>query len=140
MMRLLVVGLVGALAIVAAPSLVEACGAPQPLPPIGLPRSGATGVSTATSIVVFGRGAPTGFSLMAGGQAVPLDPPVELGAGADASSGRVTFWRLQPTDGFLVASSEHVLTATSQSGPVQVTSFTTAAGYDKAEGVAECLT
>jgi hypothetical protein len=141
MARWVVAGLIGTLAGVGAPSLVNACGALQPLAPVGLPRSGATGVSTATSIVVFGRGTPTGFSLMAGGQSIPLDAPVELGAGADATSGRVTFWRLRPatTDGFLVASSEHVLTATSQTGPVSVTTFTTAAGYDKAQGVAPAL-
>jgi hypothetical protein len=139
MVRWVVAGLVGALAGLGAPSLVDACGPLPPLAPVGLPRSGATGVSTATSIFVFGRGTPTNFSLMAGGQAVPLDPPVELGGGGDATSGRVTFWRLQPTGGFLVASSEHVLTATSQSGPVSVTTFTTAAGYDKAEGVAPVL-
>jgi hypothetical protein len=138
MVRWAIGGLVGALASVAAPSFVEACGPPQPLAPVGLPRAGTTGVSTATSIVVFGRGQPTGFSLQAGGQTIALDTPVELGSGADAASGPVTFWRVRPAtmDGFLVASSEQVLTATSQSGPVQVTSFTTGPGYDKAEGVA----
>ena len=56
-------------------------------------------------------------------------------------SGRVTFWRLRPAtaDGFLLPSTEHVLTATSQTGPAEVTRFTTAAGYDKAQGTAPVL-
>ncbi len=139
--RWVLAGLFTALACTAAPSVAEACSGPAPLPPIGLPRSGATGVSTATSIVVFGRGAPTGFTLQAGGQAIPLETPVELGGGADGLSGRVTFWRLRPatTNGFLLPSTEHVLTATSQTGPAEVTRFTTAAGYDKAQGTAPVL-
>jgi hypothetical protein len=98
-------------------------------------------VSTATSIIVFGRGAPTGFTLQAGGQTIPLETPVDLGDGADSLSGRVTFWRIRPAtaDGFLVPSAEHVLTATSQAGPTEVTRFTTAAGYDKAQGTAPVL-
>jgi len=36
-------------------------------------------------------------------------------------SGRVTFWRIRAatTDGFLLPSTEHVLTATSQTGPAE---------------------
>jgi len=139
--RWVLAGLFTALACTAAPSLAEACSGPAPLPPIGLPRSGATGVSTATSIIVFGRGTPTGFTLQAGGQTIPVETPVDLGLGADGMSGRVTFLRLRPAtaDGFLLPSTEHVLTATSQTGPAEVTRFTTAAGYDKAQGTAPVL-
>jgi MYXO-CTERM domain-containing protein len=136
--------LLGSLALLfcaAAPSPAEACGPLAPLPPVGVPRSAATGVSTATSLIVFSRGAPTGFSLQAGGQDVPLGLPEPLGGGSEESSGPAQFWQLRPAtaDGLLVASAEHVLTATFQGASVEVTRFTTAAGYDKVQGTAPVL-
>src|SRR3954471_24684954 len=138
--RWVLAGLFTGLACMAAPALAEACSSAQPSAPIGLPRAGATAVSTATSIVVFAGGAPAGFNLQAGGQTIPLEAPVALGAGADGMS-RGTFWRLRPAtaDGFLLPSTEHVLTATSQAGPAEVTRFTTPAGYDKQPGIAPVL-
>ncbi|MEP6654464.1 MAG: hypothetical protein ABJA82_13970 [Myxococcales bacterium] len=139
--RLVLAGLFAALGSTAAPFSAEACSPAQPGPPIGLPRAGATDVSTASSIIVFTRGVPTGFTLQVGAQTVSLDAPFELGGGADALSGRGTFLRFRPAtaDGFLLPNTEHVLTAMLQTGPVEVTRFTTAAGYDKAEGTAPVL-
>lgn len=139
--RRVLLGSLALLVCAAAPSAAEACGPLAPLAPGGIPRSGATGVSTATSVVVFSRGAPTGFTLQAGGQDVPLAPPTDLGGGYEGSNGPAQFWQLRPAtaDGMLIPSVEHVLTATSQGSMVEVTRFTTAAGYDKAEGVAPVL-
>ena len=120
-------------------SSAQACGQPAPLSPIALPRSGATGVSTATSLIVLSRAEPAGLTLQAGGQSVALAAPVNLGTGADGSVGPATFWQVRPLDGMLAGSAEHVLTATFQGSPVEVTRFTTAAGYDKTEGVAPVL-
>src|SRR5438874_1967336 len=88
-------GLCATVAGTAAPSLAEACSPAEPPPPIGLPRAGTTGVSTATSIIVFGGGTLTGFTLEAGGENISLDTPVEIGAGADGMR-RGTFWRVRP--------------------------------------------
>jgi hypothetical protein len=122
-------------------SPARACGAPAPIPPVGLPAATATAVSTATSLIVFGRYAVSGFVLQAGGQDVPLSVPVDLGAGAYGAMQALSFWQLKPAtpDGFLLPNTEHVLTATYQGGPVEVTRFTTGAGYDKAEGAAPVL-
>jgi len=125
---------------VLAPSPADACSAPQPIAPIGLPRPATVGVSTATSLIVLSRGEPAGLSLLAGGQNVALAAPVNLGQGADHSTGPVTFWQVRSAaGGMLAGDTEHVLTATFQGSSVEVTHFTTAAGYDKVEGVAPVL-
>jgi hypothetical protein len=129
----LLVGLLG-LAFAAAPSAAEACSPPAPLAPVGLPRSGTTSVSTATSLIVFARGTPTGYTLQAAGQDVPISDFVVLGGGADGMRGPATFWQIRLADGMLVPGAEHVLTATFQGAPVEVTRFTTASGYDKVQG------
>jgi hypothetical protein len=117
-------------------SPARACGPLAPLSPIALPRSGATAVSTATSLIVLSRAEPTGLTLLAGGQNVALSAPVSLGGGADGSLGPASFWQVRPLDGMLPGNVEHVLTATFAGGTVEATRFTTGAGYDKVEGVA----
>ena len=116
-------------------SPAQACGPLAPLSPVALPRPGATGVSTATSLIVLSRSELIGLTLQAGGQNVALSAPVKIGLGADRAVGPATFWRVQALDGMLPGMAEHVLTATFQGSSVEVTRFTTAAGYDKAEGV-----
>jgi len=136
--RWMVVGCTAALIAAMAPSAAQACGGPPPYVPIGLPRAGATGVSTATSIVVLWQGQPSGLALQAAGQDVPLAAPFALGAGAEGFNRALSFWQVRPAtaNGLLAPSAEHVLTATYQGKTVEVTRFTTAAGYDKVEGVA----
>jgi hypothetical protein len=51
--------------------------------PKALPRAGATGVSTATSLIVLAQTQPTELTLIANGQAVPLADAVQLGSGVD---------------------------------------------------------
>jgi hypothetical protein len=123
------------------PSSAEACSPLGPVSPMGLPRSGSVGVSTATSLLVLSQGQPAGLTLQAAGQNVPLSAPVDLGAGADGARGGLSFWQVRAAtpDGMLPASAEQVLTASYQGNAVEVTRFTTAAGYDKAEGVAPVL-
>ena len=139
--RAAVFGALAALAGAVGASRAEACSPAAPLAPVGLPRSGATGVSIATSLVVFARGQPQSFTLQAAGQDVALALPVPLGGGAEGSSGPATFWQIRAAtaDGMLVPSAEHVLTATFQGSAVEVTRFTTAAGYDKTQGTAPVL-
>jgi hypothetical protein len=122
----------------AASSSANACSGPAPRAPTGVPRNGASNVSTATSIVVLSQAQPTGLTLEAAGQPVPLAAPVNLGAGADGLVGPVSFWQIRAAtaDGMLPPSAEQVLTAQYQGGAVEVTRFTTAAGYDKVQGVA----
>jgi len=81
------------------------------------------------------------FALQAGGQDVPLAMPIDLGGGYEGSSGPAQFWRLLPAtaDGMLIANTEHVLTGTFQGASVEITRFTTAAGYDKASGEAPVM-
>lgn len=140
--RWVLAGLAGLLTVavgaVEAPSTARACGGPPPYMPIGLPRAGATGVSTATSIIVLWQGGPAGLALRAAGQDVPLAEAINLGPGAENFTRGLSFWLVRPAtaNGLLAPNVEHVLTATYQGGPVEVTRFTTAAGYDKAEGVA----
>jgi hypothetical protein len=116
----------------------RACGGPAPRAPVGVPRSGASGVSTATSIIVLSQGQPAGLVLQAAGQSVPLAAPVNLGSGADGLVGGLSFWQVRAatSDGMLPPGAEQVLTAQFQGGAVEVTRFTTAAGYDKVQGVA----
>jgi MYXO-CTERM domain-containing protein len=95
-------------------------------------------VSTATSIIVLSQGQPAGLTLQAAGQVVPLAPPVALGPGADGLVGGLSVWQIRAAtaDGMLPPSAEQVLTAQFQGSAVEVTRFTTAAGYDKVQGVA----
>lgn len=128
------------LAALSAPAPAAACGGPAPLAPVGVPKPGAMGVSTATSIVMLSQGQPAGLALQAGGMDVPLSEPVNLGIGENGNgfTGGLSFWRIRAAtaDGMLVAGAEHVLKATFQGASTEVTRFTTAAGYDKVQGVA----
>lgn len=110
------------------------------------PRTGATNVSTATSLMLFSGQAPAGLTLLANGQNVPLSIPAPLGFGIDGGPSlavpRATYWRVlaATSDSMLIPSAEHVLTQTQGDGSiVELTRFTTAAGYDKVEGVAPVL-
>lgn len=132
--------LLAAMTAAAVPSAAEACGGPPPYAPFGLPRPAATGVSTATSMVVVWQwlGRPDGLALEVAGQDVPLAEPFDLGPGAEGFNQALSFWRVRPAtaSGLLAPNAEHVLTATYEGSTVEVTRFTTAAGYDKVEGVA----
>lgn len=131
----LVLGVPGLLA----PSRAAACSV-GPLMPVGVPQPGATGVSTATSIIVLSQGQPDGLILQAGGLDVPLTAPTNLGRGDNGNgfTGGLSFWRVRAAtgDGMLTPSAEHVLTGTYEGTRIEITRFTTANGYDKEQGVA----
>src|SRR5450432_1345580 len=123
-------------------SHARACSPGQPTAPTALPRTGATGVSTATSIVVLSPNEPFGLSLLAGGQEVPLAGWTALGSGADEALGATNFWELRigAAGSMLVGSTEYVLSLPGgDAGGTALTDFTTAAGYDKAAGTAPNL-
>ena len=131
-------------ALQALPSAAGACSVPPPRPPTGLPRSGQTGVSTATSLIILSQGRPAGLTLQVAGLDIPLDEPLDLGPGYQESFGASEFWQVRAATagGSLVASAEHVVTAQFQSSTpgettstVEVTRFSTGAGYDKVQGV-----
>jgi hypothetical protein len=64
---------------------------------------------------------------------------ISLGNGVMGQSSPGGFWRVT-TDGMLLGGAEHVLSQATGSGTtVELTRFTTATGYDKAEGVAPVL-
>lgn len=120
----------------------EACSPGAAPPTAGLPGAGTTSVSTATSLIVFSAAQPAGLSLVAGGQNVPLAAATSLGIGVLGTGTRGGFWQLRTatTDGMLIGGAEHVLSQTKSDGStVELTRFTTAAGYDKAEGTAPVL-
>src|SRR4030095_4639757 len=110
----------------------RACSPPAPTPTTALPKTGASNVSTATSLIIHSGGLPIGLSMVANGQDVPLAYPEILG-----SSGDAVYWRVRPAtaDSMLVGGAEHILSQTSSAGTsAELTRFTTAAGYDKAAG------
>jgi hypothetical protein len=133
--------LIGCLAWALGGSRARACGPVATLQPVGLPRAGATGVTTATSFIVLSRSEPVGLTLRAGTQTVALSAPVKIGLGVEETLGAASFYQVKPAtaDGMLVGSAEQVLTATYQDATVEVTRFTTASSYDKTEGVAPVL-
>ncbi len=103
-----------------------------------LPGGGAVDVSPMSSIFVVTGSAspPSGLSLTAGGQAVPL-PTIEL-IGSGQFAGRwASFWRL--SDAQLLTSTNYVLSASDAATSSQLTTFTTAASYDKKPGQAPVL-
>jgi len=87
-------------------------------------------------MIVVVPGDPSGLSLTANGQNVPLSFPARLGPGFGA-----TVWQVRAAtpDGFLVAGAEHVLSQAIAGGTMELTRFTTAAGYDKAQATAPVL-
>ncbi len=120
----------------------RACSPPQPAPPTALPRVGATGVSTATSIVVLSPNEPFGLSLLVNGQSVAVSRWTALGSGVDEAKGPTSFWQLEmgAANGLLDGTAEYVLSLPGGDGGATVlTDFTTAAGYDKAAGTAPNL-
>jgi MYXO-CTERM domain-containing protein len=121
----------------------RAC-SPEPAPAAtAIPRVGTTGVSTATSIVVVSPHEPFGVGVLANGQAVPVSGWSALGAGIDGTGGPTSFWqlRLGGTDGLLAASTDYVVTSPggADGGTATLTTFSTAAGYDKLAGTAPNL-
>jgi len=118
-------------------STADAC-SPGVVTAFALPRTGTTGVSTATSMVLVVAGDPSGLSLTANGENVPLSFPTALGR----SGGGGTAWQVRAatSGGMLIGGAEHVLSQTLANGAtMELTRFTTAAGYDKAEGTAPVL-
>lgn len=117
----------------------RAC-SPEPAPAAtAIPRAQTTGVSTATSIVVVSRAEPFGVEVFGGGQVVAVSGWTVLGSGVDGASGRPTsFWqlRLGGPDGLLAPSTDYVVTLPggADGGAATLTTFSTAAGYDKAKG------
>ncbi|HEY4395079.1 MAG TPA: hypothetical protein VGP64_13500 [Polyangia bacterium] len=118
--------------------LARAC-SPAPAPPAtAIPRAGTTAVSTATSIVVVSTVEPFGVGVLANGLSVPVSGWSALGPGIDGTAGPSNYWqlRLGGTDGLLSASTDYVVTLPggTDGGAATLTSFSTAAGYDKASG------
>src|SRR5947208_315588 len=72
----------------------RACSPNSPPPPSAIPRTGATGVSTETSIVVVLPREPFGVSVTANGQPVPVSGWLALGSGVDSVGGATGFWQL----------------------------------------------
>ncbi len=105
-----------------------------------LPRAGASAVSTATSIVVVSSREPFGVSVLANGQAATVSGWRAIGSGIDGSGGPTSFWQLSV--GLLAASADYVVTLPAggtDGGAATLTTFSTAAGYDKAAGTAANL-
>ena len=120
----------------------RACSPPQSAPPTALPKVGATGVSTATSIVVLSPNEPFGLSLLVNGQSVAVPRWTALGGGVDEGNGPTSYWQLEvgTATGLLDGTAEYVLSLPGGDGGATVlTDFTTAAGYDKAAGTAPNL-
>jgi MYXO-CTERM domain-containing protein len=138
-------GILGALALVllGPASRARACTPPLPPAATAIPRVGTTGVSTATSIVVVSPSEPFGVGVLANGQAVPVSGWSALGAGIDVTGGPTSFWqlRLAGANGLLAASTDYVVTSPggADGGAATLTTFSTAAGYDKLAGTAPSL-
>jgi hypothetical protein len=115
----------------------SACSPYPPAKNTAFPSSGATEVSPMTTIklILGNQTTPNSLSLSTAKGAVPLPVPEAMGSGFHKSS-YATFWRYQAG---LQPSTEYVLTDSSSGTPVELTRFTTAAKYDKAEGPAATL-
>lgn len=128
------------LALIGPAPRARAC-SPAPTPAAtAIPRAGSAGVSTATSIVVVSPREPFGVSVLANGQAVAVSGWATLGSGVDSVGGTTSFWQLSL--GLLAASADYVVTLPTggtDGGPATLTTFSTAAGYDKAAGTAANL-
>jgi hypothetical protein len=124
----------GALA-TARPSL--ACSGGSVAATTALPGSGAVDVSPMSSIFVVTGSAspPNGLSLTAGGQAVPM-PNIDLIGSRQFARRAASFWRLSAP---LLASTPYVLSASDATKSNVLTTFTTAASYDKEAGQAPVL-
>ena len=115
----------------------SACSPYPPAKTTAYPSSGATDVSPMTTIklVLGNQTTPNGLSLSTAKGAVPLPVPEAMGSGFHQSR-TATFWRYQAG---LQPATEYVLTDSSSGTPVELTRFTTAASYDKAQGPAATL-
>jgi hypothetical protein len=127
-----------ALALFGPAQRARAC-SPAPAPTAtARPRAGTNGVSTATSIVIVSRNEPFGVGVLADGQVVSVAGWSALGAGIDGLGGPTNFWQLRMggTDGLLAASTDYVVTLPggADGGASTLTTFSTAAGYDKISG------
>ena len=123
-------------------SPARACSPPQAAPPTALPKTGATDVSTATSIVVVSPTEPFGLSLLVNGQSVAVSRWTALGSGVAEGPGTTSFWQLEigAAPDLLEGTAEYVVSLPGGDGGATVlTDFTTAAGYDKAAGTAPNL-
>jgi MYXO-CTERM domain-containing protein len=122
----------------------HAC-SPVPSPAAtAIPRAGATAVSTATSIVVVLPREPFGVSVLANGQEVAVSSWAALDSGIDGTGGPTNFWQLAlaGSDALLAPSADYVVTLPTggaDGGAATLTTFSTAAGYDKAAGTAANL-
>ena len=120
-------------AAVAAPRPAQACSSPMAPPPAAIPRTGATDVSTATSIVILSSSQPSQVEVTAGTGPVPTDGVTPIGAGIDGVTGQLTqFWRVR-IGSFLPPSTEIVVSIAGPAGGARMnlSSFRTAASYDK---------
>jgi hypothetical protein len=114
----------------------RACSPAAPAQATGIPRASSTEVSTATSLVILSGSQPSQVALLAGTTAVPVDGVTAIGSGIDGVSGQPTqFWRVRVLDQFLPASAQLELSAVGPTGTRStLTTFTTAAAYDKNPG------
>jgi hypothetical protein len=83
---------------------------------------------------------PFGVSALANGQAATVSGWRAIGSGIDGSGGPTSFWQLSV--GLLAASADYVVTLPAggtDGGAATLTTFSTAAGYDKAAGTAANL-
>ena len=112
----------------------RAC-SPEPSPAAtAIPRAGTSAVSTATSIVVVSSREPFGVSVL-GRPGGHVSSWRAIGSGIDGSGGPTSFWQLSV--GLLAASADYVVTlpaAGADGDAATLTTFSTAAGYDKAAG------
>ncbi len=98
------------------------------------------GVSPATSIVVVSPREPFGVTVLANGQPVPVSGWFAMGSGLDVTGGATSFWRLQlgGPNGLLAPSTDYAVTGMpgADGGAAILTTFSTAAAYDKTPGTA----
>ncbi|MBI2391602.1 MAG: hypothetical protein HYV09_18585 [Deltaproteobacteria bacterium] len=118
----------------------HACSVAGPGPTTAIPRSGATNVPTVVDVVVI-EPPRASLSLQGGGKSIPLTPWISLGRGVDSETraqGEVV--RFRPARE-LEGATEYVVIATQPGAPaavapIELTRFTTAAGYGKPAGTA----
>lgn len=119
----------------------HACSVAGPGPTTAIPRSGATNVPTIVDVVVI-EPPRASLSLEGGGESIPLTPWISLGRGVDSETraqGEVVRFR-PPRE--LRGATEYVVIATQPGAPpavappIELTRFTTAAGYGKPAGTA----
>jgi hypothetical protein len=115
----------------------SACSAPSPARTTAYPVSGASDVSTMTSIklILGAQRSPATLSLTGANTTISLAGAQSLGSGFH-NGGHGSFWLFSQA---LSPSTEYVVTDSSTGSPVELTRFTTAAGYDKIQGPSATL-